>query len=117
MLVNTLEGKLEKQLKQLEEQLNNMKTRAERRQTRIRAKVQGTIQRPRLSVFRSNQHIYAQVIDDVKGQTLVGASELELKTEKKLKKIFLFKEFFFLIAKKAAAKKVTAVVFDKGSYK
>ena len=94
-----------------------MKTRAERRQARIRAKVQGTIQRPRLSVFRSNQHIYAQVIDDVKGQTLVGASESELKSAEKVKKADRAKELGLLLAKKAVAKKVSSVVFDKGSYK
>jgi large subunit ribosomal protein L18 len=94
-----------------------MKTRAERRQTRIRAKVQGTNQRPRLSVFRSNKHIYAQLIDDAKRETLTGASEVELKSADKIKKTDKAKELGLLIAKKAAEKKVKTVVFDKGSYK
>lgn len=94
-----------------------MKTRAERRQTRIRAKVQGTTQRPRLSVFRSNKHIYAQLIDDVKRETLTGASEVELKSAEKVKKADRARELGLLIAKKAAERKVKAVVFDKGSYK
>jgi large subunit ribosomal protein L18 len=94
-----------------------MKTRAERRQVRIRAKVKGTTQRPRLSVFRSNKHIYAQLIDDVKRETLTGASEAELKSAEKVKKADKAKELGLLIAKKAAEKKVKAVVFDKGSYK
>jgi large subunit ribosomal protein L18 len=95
----------------------HIKSRVERRKTRIRARVQGTVAKPRLSVFRSNQHIYAQVIDDVKGQTLVGASESELKSVEKVKKADRAKEVGLLIAKKAAAKKISSVVFDKGSYK
>ncbi|HUD04486.1 MAG TPA: 50S ribosomal protein L18 [Patescibacteria group bacterium] len=95
----------------------NIKNRVERRKTRIRAKVQGTAVKPRLSVFRSNKHIYAQIIDDVKKQTLTGASEQELKLADKTNKSSRAKEIGLLIAKKAAAKKVTAVVFDKGAYR
>jgi large subunit ribosomal protein L18 len=94
-----------------------MKNAVDRRKTRIRAKVKGTAARPRLSVFRSNKHVYAQIIDDVKKQTLTGASEMELKIAEKTKKSDRAKEVGLLIAKKAAAKKVTAVVFDKGAYK
>ena len=94
-----------------------MKNNVDRRKARIRAKVKGTASRPRLSVFRSNKHVYAQIIDDVKKQTLTGASEMELKTAEKANKSGRAKEIGLLIAKKAAAKKVTAVVFDKGSYK
>jgi large subunit ribosomal protein L18 len=95
----------------------NIKDRIERRKTRIRAKVQGTAAKPRLSVFRSNKHVYAQLIDDTKKQTLTGASETELKLTAKANKSDRAKEIGLLIAKKAATKKVTAVVFDKGSYK
>ena len=54
-----------------------MKDSIQRRKTRIRAKVKGTLVKPRLSVFRSNKYIYAQIIDDVKGQTLIGISEAD----------------------------------------
>ena len=94
-----------------------MKNTADRRKTRIRAKVKGTTQRPRLSIFRSYKHVYAQLIDDIKQQTLIGASETELKVVEKANKSGRAKEIGLLIAKKAAAKKVTTVVFDKGSYK
>jgi large subunit ribosomal protein L18 len=94
-----------------------MKNSVDRRKTRIRAKVKGTSQRPRLTVFRSNKHVYAQLIDDVKQQTLTGASEQELKAVEKVNKSGRAKEIGLLIAKKAAAKKVTSVVFDKGAYK
>lgn len=95
----------------------NIKDRIERRKTRIRAKVQGTAAKPRLSVFRSNKHVYAQLINDQTKETLTGASETELKLAVKANKSDRAKEIGLLIAKKAATKKVTAVVFDKGSYK
>ena len=90
-----------------------------KRHKRVRAKVKGTTETPRLSVYRSLNHIYAQIIDDVKGVTLVTASTLskELKgtfdeSDKKAQ-AFAVGE---LIAKKALAKKITAVVFDRGGY-
>jgi large subunit ribosomal protein L18 len=88
-----------------------------RRARRIRAKVQGTTERPRLSVFRSNKHVYAQLINDETKETLTGASEGELKLAEKATKSDRAKQIGLLIAKKAATKKVTAVVFDKGSYR
>jgi large subunit ribosomal protein L18 len=94
-----------------------MKNTVDRRKKRIRAKVQGTTQRPRLSVFRSNKHVYAQIINDLTKETITGASEAELKLAEKVNKSGRAKEIGLLIAKKAAAKKVTAVVFDKGAYK
>jgi large subunit ribosomal protein L18 len=94
-----------------------MKTGIERRKVRIRAKVKGTTLRPRLSVFRSNKHVYAQIINDETKQTLTGASETELKLTGKVNKSDRAKEIGLLVAKKAAAKKVTLVVFDKGSYR
>lgn len=90
--------------------------RAEKRQERIRAKISGTAQAPRLSVHRTNAHIYAQLIDDVKAVTLVGVSEKELgkalgtKTEKA-------KALGMLLAKKAGEKKIKKVIFDKGAFR
>ena len=93
------------------------KTQQTARKLRVRAKTQGTSQRPRLSVFRSNSHIYAQVIDDEKGQTIIGVSEKDLTLKEKVKKIDRSKELGALMAKKAIEKKVKEVVFDRGSYK
>lgn len=90
-----------------------------KRHKRVRAKIKGTAETPRLSVYRSLNHIYVQLIDDVKGNTLVTASTLdkELKGsfEGKDKKAQAF-AVGELIAKKALAKKIEAVVFDRGGY-
>ncbi|MGA2967866.1 MAG: 50S ribosomal protein L18 [Candidatus Levyibacteriota bacterium] len=94
-----------------------MKNIKDRRKKRIRAKAQGTTARPRLSIFRSNKYVYAQIVDDVKGETIISAAEAELKTKEKIKKSDRAKELGLLIAKKAATKKVTEVVFDRGSYR
>ncbi|OGH07134.1 MAG: 50S ribosomal protein L18 [Candidatus Levybacteria bacterium RBG_13_35_9] len=87
------------------------------RQRRIRAKTIGTSEKPRLSVFRSNKSTYAQVIDDKKHVTIVGAWQGELSQKESSKKIDKAKELGFLIAKKALSKKISKVVFDRGSYK
>lgn len=87
-----------------------------RRQTRIRAKVQGTAQRPRLSVYRSNVAIYAQLIDDANHTTILGITEKEMKLDAKMNKSEKAKAVGEALAKKAKEKKITAVVFDKGSY-
>lgn len=87
-----------------------------RRHKRIRAKIKGTAQAPRLSVFRSSKHIYAQLVDDERGKTLVAAREAELKRVKG-KKADIAREVGKLIAEKALAKKITKVVFDRGGYK
>lgn len=90
-----------------------------RRHKRVRAKVFGTKDRPRLSVFRSLKHIYAQIIDDEKGETLVAASDLELKKIsplKKQKKVEIAYEVGKLIAQKALEKKIKKVVFDRGGF-
>ena len=88
------------------------------RKKRVRAKVSGTSERPRLSVFRSSKFIYAQVIDDTKSKTLVSFSSRSLpaKTAKvgKTEKAGLVGEG---LAKEAKKKKITKVVFDRGSYK
>ncbi len=90
--------------------------RRQKRARRTRAKILGTAERPRLSVFRSNKHIYAQLINDDKGATLVNASDLEIKNEKGAK-INKANSVGQLIAKKALDLKISEVVFDKGSYK
>jgi len=97
-----------------------------RRHKRVRAKIFGTSQRPRLYVFRSAKHIYAQLIDDEKGQILVSAKDQELKSKVKSKKskekmirtgkIVVAYEVGKLIAKKALEKKIEKVVFDRGGY-
>ena len=93
-----------------------MTTDRKKRHKRVRAKVQGTTKRPRLCVFRSSQHIYAQIIDDDKNKTLVSVKDLELKGEKK-GKTAVASQVGELIAKKAQEKKITKVVFDRGGYK
>jgi len=85
-----------------------------RRHARIRAKISGTKDRPRLSVFRSNKYIYAQLIDDETGKTLVAASDIGIKETKT--KVERAKEVGNLIAKAAKVKKIETVVFDRGGF-
>ncbi len=80
---------------------------------RVRAKISGTAERPRLNVFRSLNHIYAQVIDDQKGITVVSASSIKLKTGGN---IAAAKEIGKTIAELAIEKGVKKVVFDRGGY-
>ena len=87
-----------------------------RRHKRVRAKIFGTKEVPRLSVFRSAKHIYGQLINDEKGQTLISASDLELRRKKGKTKVEKAREVGKLIAKKALAKKIEKVVFDRGGY-
>lgn len=88
-----------------------------RRKMHIRKRVEGSVERPRLSVYRSLNHIYAQVIDDVSGKTLASASTLspELK-DGKGKKAVLAKEVGKLVAKKCQDAKIEAVVFDRNGF-
>jgi len=88
-----------------------------RRKAHIRKKVEGSPERPRLSVYRSLNHIYAQVIDDISGKTLAAASTLspELK-DGKGKKRELAKEVGKLVAKKCQEKQIAAVVFDRNGF-
>jgi len=91
-----------------------------RRHARVRAKVEGTTPRPRLCVFRSLNHIYAQVIDDLKGYTLTSASTLdpEIKDEVAGKVKTAKAELVgSLVAKRALSKGVNQVIFDRGGYK
>ncbi|HXN05937.1 MAG TPA: 50S ribosomal protein L18 [Nitrospiria bacterium] len=89
-----------------------------KRHERVRKKVNGTTERPRLSVFRSNMYIYAQVIDDSRGITLATASSQEKEISKKgpAKNIESAKKVGLLLAKRAKEKSVSQVVFDKGGY-
>ena len=92
-----------------------------RRRKRIRAKIFDTAKVPRLCVFKSTKHIYAQLIDDERGKTLVAASDLEIKKSRHRQtdgqaKVERAKEVGKLIAKKALEKKFEEVVFDKGGY-
>ena len=87
-----------------------------KRKIRVRSKIKGTKERPRLSVFRSNKFIYAQIIDDEQGKTILGVSEKHLETVKGMKKLEKAKALGLLLGKKALQKKVKKIVFDKGSY-
>ena len=87
---------------------------------RVRTKLAGTPERPRLCVYRSLEHIYAQVIDDRTGQTLVSASSLDKVTKKQLKgggNVAAAKVVGKAIAERAKAAKIERVVFDRGGYK
>jgi large subunit ribosomal protein L18 len=108
---------------------NNLKSEFKRKR-RIRAKLKKTSDRNRLSVFRSLRHIYAQIIDDQKGKTLVSVSDHELKQENNNKVDMDKKDFGIMtekfkqaylvgqrLAAKAKKKKITTVYFDRGKYK
>lgn len=90
-----------------------------RRHLRVRKKIRGTAERPRLSVYRSLSHIYAQVIDDEAGRTLAAASDLEQETRSKLDgehKSDVAKLVGELVAQRAKEHGITHVVFDRGGY-
>ena len=86
-----------------------------KRHKRVRGKISGTPEAPRLCVFRSLNHIYAQVIDDVAGTTLAAASSLDIKDAEGAKKE-VSREVGKLVAERALAKGVETVVFDRGGY-
>jgi large subunit ribosomal protein L18 len=88
----------------------------ERRHRRIRGKVRGTAERPRLAVFRSNKGIFAQLIDDQSGKTLAGASWLGLKKSFKGNKVEQAAEVGKLVAEAAKKAGIKEVVFDRGGY-
>ncbi len=87
-----------------------------RRHIRVRTKISGTAECPRLCVYRSNTNVYAQIIDDVKGVTLVSASTLDKEVKTKHSNKEAAKEVGALIAKRALAKKIDTVVYDRGGY-
>jgi len=111
--------------------MNLSKKRQKRiqRHRRVRARIFGRVERPRLSVFRSNKHIWAQLIDDVKGQTLVSASDLDVKPKTKTqkgkktktsvmeKKISFAEQLGGVVAERAQKKNISKVLFDRGGYK
>ena len=88
----------------------------QKRHKRVRGKVSGTADRPRLCVFRSLQHIYAQLIDDTKGVTLVSASTVEKDFEDYGGNKSAARKVGELIAQRAAEKKITECTFDRGGY-
>lgn len=88
----------------------------EARHRRVRAKISGTPERPRLNVFRSSKHIYAQLIDDVNGVTLASASSMEKDFDANGGNKDGARKVGELIAKHAVAKGITEVVFDRGGY-
>lgn len=90
-----------------------------RRHARVRKKIKGTSETPRLSVYRSLTHIYAQIIDDTKGVTLCSASTMEKEVKAKIAKMNktdAAKEVGKAVAEKAKALKIKSVVFDRGGY-
>ena len=98
--------------------INRPNTKAQRlkRHKRVRSKLSGTPERPRLNVFRSETNIYAQIIDDVNGKTLVSASSLEKGFEGKGSNCEAAKKVGLAVAERAKAAGVSTVVFDRGGY-
>ena len=94
----------------------NRKLERERRHKRVRTKISGTSECPRLCVFRSNTNVYAQIIDDTKGVTLVQASTLDKEVKTKHSNKEAAKEVGTLVAKRAIEKNIKTVVYDRGGY-
>ncbi len=94
----------------------NRKEERQRRHTRVRNKISGTPERPRLCIFRSNNNLYVQVIDDIAANTLVAASTLDKEVKEKHANKQAAKEVGALIAKRALEKNIKEVVFDRGGY-
>ena len=92
------------------------KATRQRRHLRVRNKISGTAECPRLCVYRSNTNLYAQIIDDVAGVTIVSASTLDKNVKTKHANKEAAKEVGTLIAKKAIEKNIKTVVFDRGGY-
>jgi large subunit ribosomal protein L18 len=83
---------------------------------RIRNKIKGTAERPRISVFRSNNEIYCQLVDDVSGHTLLAASSRDKGFKKESNKVDQAKQVGKMLAEKAQAANISSVVFDRGGY-
>ena len=94
----------------------NKKAMRLKRHIRVRGKISGTAERPRLNVFRSNANIYAQIIDDVNGVTLVSANTLEKGFEGATGNAEAAKKVGTVLADRAKAKGIEEVVFDRGGY-
>lgn len=88
-----------------------------KRRRRIRKKIYGTVERPRVSVFRSNRYIYAQIINDLEGCTLASASSLEKELNADNVSCETSKQVGVLLAKRALEKGITRVVFDRSGYR
>ena len=94
----------------------NRKAERQRRHIRVRRKISGTAECPRLCVYRSNKNLFVQVIDDVAANTLVSASTLDKEIKTKHANKEAAKEVGVLIAKRALEKNIDTVVFDRGGY-
>ena len=94
----------------------NRKSIRRRIHSRIRRKVAGTTERPRLAVHYSNQHIYAQIIDDSAGKTLASASTMDKSFEKASSNVESARKVGSLLAERAASANISAVVFDRGGH-
>ncbi len=94
----------------------NRKFARDRRHKRVRTKISGTPERPRLCIFKSNSNITVQIIDDVAGNTLCAASTLDKEVKEKHANKVAAKEVGTLIASRAAQKNIKEVVFDRGGY-
>lgn len=94
----------------------NRKVERTRRHIRVRTKISGTAECPRLCVYRSNSNIYAQIIDDVQGTTLASASTVDKDINTKHSNKEAAKEVGALIAKRAIEKNIETVVYDRGGY-
>ncbi|MGQ0680192.1 MAG: 50S ribosomal protein L18 [Actinomycetota bacterium] len=88
-----------------------------KRHRRIRKKVTGTAERPRLAVFRSNKHLYAQLIDDVSGRTLASASSVDPAARSEANSVESAARIGELVAERAVALGLTSVVFDRGGFR
>ncbi|MDK2950688.1 MAG: large subunit ribosomal protein [Kosmotogales bacterium] len=101
--------------KRIDKKLNRKK-----KHLSIRRKISGTSEKPRLAVFKSEKHIYAQIIDDMKGNTIVSASTVDKELKEELKKtwnIEAAEKVGELLAKRAVEKGISSVVFDRGGFK
>lgn len=94
----------------------NRKLERNRRHLRVRRKISGTAECPRLCVYRSNSNLYVQIVDDVAGNTLAQASTLDKEVKIKYANKEAAKEVGALIAKRALEKNIKSVVFDRGGY-
>lgn len=104
----------EEPLRRPKDLINTMnKLKRQRRHITLRKRVVGIEAKPRLAVFRSTQHIYAQIIDDTKNKTLVSASDVKMTGTKKEKAVSVGEK----IAEKAKKLKITKIIFDRGGFK
>jgi len=101
-------------MKKLSNAVKAKRSKQEKRSNRVRAKLVATTSRPRLAVYRSNTYIYAQIIDDTKGHTLVSASDLKIKEGTKTERAAKVGETLAELAKKAG---IEEVAFDRNGYK